>query len=181
MGFLVPLTLFGWIPFVLLLFLLLPPRRAVITAFLIAWLFLPMAGYKLSGLPDYTKMSATVMGVMMAAALFDTDRILAFRPKWIDIPVILFCTSPAISSYTNGLGAYDGASEIVRQTVTWGLPYLIGRIYFSDLEGIRELAIGLFVGGLIYVPLCLVEIRLSPQLHKWTYGFYQHAFVQTIR
>ena len=59
MGFLVPLTLFGWIPFVLALFALLPPRRAVVTAFLAAWLFLPMAGYGVKGLPDYTKMSAT--------------------------------------------------------------------------------------------------------------------------
>ena len=29
MNFLVPFTLFGWIPFVILLFVLLPPRRAV--------------------------------------------------------------------------------------------------------------------------------------------------------
>src|SRR3954464_12693541 len=181
MGFLVPLTLFGWIPFVLLLFLLFPPRRAVIMAFLVAWLFLPMAGYKLPALPDYTKMSATVVGVLMAAVLFDTDRILSFRPKWIDIPIIIFCTSPAVSSYLNNLGLYDGAAEVVRQTITWGLAYLIGRVYFSDLEGIRELAIGLFIGGLVYVPLCLIEIRMSPQLHKIVYGYYQHAFVQTKR
>ena len=65
MGFLVPVTLFGWIPFVLFLFMVLPPRRAVITAFLLAWLFLPMAGYSIHGLPDYTKMSATAAGVVV--------------------------------------------------------------------------------------------------------------------
>ncbi len=181
MGFLVPFTLFGWIPFVLFLFLVLPPRRAVIAAFLIAWLFLPMAGYQVKGLPDYTKMSATCLGVMMGAALFDTDRLLGFRPKWVDLPMGLWCTSVMVSSYLNGLGLYDGCSEIVKQTITWGLPYLIGRVYFSDLEAIRELAVGIFVGGLVYVPLCWFEVRMSPQLHLWIYGFRQHSFAQQMR
>ena len=181
MGFLVPFTLFGWIPFVILLFTLMPPRRAVIAAFLLAWLFLPMAGYGVPGLPDYTKMSATTFGVLIAAALFDTDRLLGYRPKWVDIPMFLWCTSPMMSSYINGLGIYDGFSEIVRQFITWGLPYVIGRIYFSDLEGLRELAIGIFIGGVIYLPLCWWEVRFSPQMHKWIYGFRQHAFHQNQR
>lgn len=181
MGFLVPFTLFGWIPFVILLFAFLPPRRAVVTAFLLAWLFLPMAGYEVPGLPDYTKMSATTAGVLLGAAIFDADRLLGFRPRWIDIPMFAFCVSPFMSSYLNGLGMYDGVSEIVDQLVVWGLPYLIGRVYFSDLEGLRELALGLFIGGLIYVPLCLFEVRMSPQLHRWIYGFRQHSFYQNMR
>ena len=44
MTFLVDVMLYGWIPVVIYLFLVMPPRRAVISAFLIAWLFLPMAG-----------------------------------------------------------------------------------------------------------------------------------------
>ena len=47
--------MFGWIPAVLALFALFPPRRAVIISFLIAWLFLPMASFKLGGLPDYAR------------------------------------------------------------------------------------------------------------------------------
>src|SRR3954454_21379896 len=165
MGFLVPLTMFGWIPVVLFLFAILPPRRAVITAFLIAWLFLPMAGYKVRALPDYTKMTATVFGVLMAAAIFDTDRLLSFRPRWVDIPMFVFCCSPFFTSVLNhidGSGVYDGTSQLVTQFVTWGLPYLIGRVYFNDLDGLRELAIGMLIGGLIYVPFCIIEMRLSP-------------------
>ena len=51
MTILVPIALFGWIPVVLMIFSLLPPRRAVIAAFISAWLFLPMAGYSDSGVP----------------------------------------------------------------------------------------------------------------------------------
>jgi hypothetical protein len=172
MHFLVPLTLFGWIPAVIGLFMLLPPRRAVIAAFLLAWLFLPMAGYGVPGLPDYTKMSATTFGVLIGAALFDTDRLLSWRPKWIDIPMLVMCCSPLISSYLNGLGLYDGFSEVVRQFIGWGLPYIIGRVYFNDLDSLREL---------IYVPFCWLEVRLSPQLHVWVYGFRQHSFIQNVR
>ena len=61
------------------------------------------------------------------------------------------------------------------------LPYLIGRIYFSDAAGLRELAVGIFIGGLVYIPFCLYEIRLSPQLHRIVYGYHAHSFAQTYR
>jgi hypothetical protein len=61
------------------------------------------------------------------------------------------------------------------------LPYVIGRVYFSDLEGMRDLAVGMFIGGLIYVPLCLLEVRISPQLHLLVYGYNQHSFWQNVR
>jgi len=37
------------------------------------------------------------------------------------------------------------------------------------------------LGGLVYIPLCLYEMRASPQLHRLVYGFHQHEFQQTIR
>ena len=170
----VPIALYGWIPVVLLFFAVLPARRAVIVAFLASWLFLPVAGYSLPGLPDYTKMTATSYGVMLGVVLFDSGRVMRFRFSWIDLPMLVWCLSPFASSISNGLGPYDGLSGVMSVTIKWGVPYLIGRLYFSDIEGLRELAIGVFVGGLIYVPFCLYEIRFSPQLHKLVYGFFPH-------
>jgi hypothetical protein len=181
MTLLVPIMMFGWIPIVVGLFSKLPPRRAVITSFLFAWLFLPMASYHVTGFPAYTKMSATCCGVFIGAAIFDYKRIVSFRPKLIDLPTIIWCLCPFISSLTNGLGIHDGFSAVFVQTVTWGFPYIIGRLYFTDLESLNEFAIGIFIGGLIYMPLCLYEIRMSPQLHSMFYGFTQHSFAQTIR
>ena len=37
------------------------------------------------------------------------------------------------------------------------------------------------IGGLVYSIPMLIEIRFSPQLNMWIYGYYQHDFVQTIR
>ncbi|MBW1722878.1 MAG: O-antigen ligase domain-containing protein [Deltaproteobacteria bacterium] len=181
MNLFVHIAMFGWIPVVIALFSRLRPRHAVIVSFLTAWLFLPNASYSLAGLPDYTKMSATCWGILLGALLFDRKHLFSFRVRWVDLPMIVWCLCPAASSLSNGLGLYDGLSSALRQTVTWGLPYMTGRIYFKDLEGLREFALGIFIGGLIYVPLCLYEIRMSPQLHYILYGFYQHSFVQTFR
>ncbi len=181
---LVPITMFGWIGVVLLLFWRLSPQKAIITAFVIGWLFLPMAKYELPG-PDYTKASATCLSVLLAAMIFDSKRLLSlsFCPSVVDIPMLVWCLCPLASAISNGpdLTLYDGLSAVFEQVVTWGLPYLIGRIYLGHLVGLRGLTYGIFVGGLLYIPLCWIEMRFSPQLHHWIYGYFQHDFGQTIR
>lgn len=179
---LVPLVMFGWIPAVLYLFVRYPPRRAVIISFVVAWLFLPQAGYPLPGLPDYTKMSATCYGILLATFVYDSGRFGAFKPGWLDIPMGIWCLSPMASSLANNLGAYDGFSTSMDQFVTWGLPYFLGRLYLGNLLGLQQLAIAIFAGGLAYAPLCLLESRISPQLHRLVYGFHASLdFSQTVR
>ncbi len=159
-----------WMPAVLPLFSVMTTRRTVILAYILAWLFLPNGAFSLPGLPDYTKVTATSMGVVLGGLLFDPRPLFALRPGWHDIPMLILCACPFASSLTNDLGAYDGTSAVVSQLITFGLPYLVGRAYLNDPEGIRDLAIGIVVGGLIYVPLCLWEMRMSPQLQATLYG-----------
>jgi hypothetical protein len=181
MTILVPIMLFGWIPVVLALCAMMPTRRAVVASFVIAWSFLPMYSYHIPGIPAYNKMSATCCGVLLAAVLLDFGRLFAFRPSWMDIPMTVWCLCPIASSLSNGLGLYDGVSTAFAQTVAWGVPYFIGRLYLGDLRGLRELAMGIFAGGVTYVPLCLFEIRMSPQLHRMLYGYHANDFGQTMR
>lgn len=168
---LVPIALFGWIPFSLALFLMLPVRRAIIISLLGGWLFLPETGYWQPGVPEYTKAVACVIGAVLGAAIFDFKRLKSFRVSWVDVPMAVWLVCPVFSSLSNGLGVYDGVTEVLDQLLKWGLPYFLGRIYFDDLESVRELAVAVVIGGLIYVPFCLYEIRMSPQLHKMVYGF----------
>ncbi|MFI5321718.1 MAG: hypothetical protein ACHQ6V_19250, partial [Myxococcota bacterium] len=56
-----------------------------------------------------------------------------------------------------------------------------GRTYFSDDDGLRELARGIAIGGLLYMPLCLFEVRFSPQLHTKIYGFLTTPFYMVLR
>ena len=69
----------------LVLFAILPPRRAVLVGLLGGWLFLPVARYELSGLPDYSKFSAISFGLLLGIFLFDLRRLLEFRPRWVDV------------------------------------------------------------------------------------------------
>jgi hypothetical protein len=176
----VHIVMIGWIPVVIGLFSVLKPRHAVITSFLFAWLFLPNVEYNIHLL--HNKMEITCWGIFIATAIFDMNNLAKIKLRALDIPIIIWCLCPIASSLSNGYGIYDAMAIFLRQTATWGFPYFIGRVYFNSLEGLKELAIGIFIGGMIYVPFCLFEIRMSPKLHYMLYGFYQDdAFDQTRR
>ncbi len=177
------LVMLLWLPAALLLFRFFSSRKAVIICFLVAWLFLPQrAGYLLPGLPDYARISATCYSILLATFLFDSQRLKSFKFSWIDIPMLVWCVCSLITSISNGLGAYDGFSNVVSTTVKYGIPYFLGRIYLNDLAGLRLLAISMFISGLVYAPLCWFESVMSPQLHRLVYGYHGiHEFNQSIR
>jgi hypothetical protein len=170
-----------WIPIILYLFQRYPAQQAVIIGFITAWLFLPQAEFPLPGLPDYTKISATCYGVLLASVIYDFKRFKRFQFSLIDLPMLIWCICPFFSSLSNDLGIYDGIAAIVSQTITWGIPYFLGRIYLDNLAGLSKLAFGIFIGGIVYIPLCLIEVRFSPQLHRIVYGYHAHSFAQTMR
>jgi len=177
----VPVAMFGWIPIVLILFSRLKARTAASVAFVAGWMFLPVAAFKLPALPDYTKTTATCVGILLGAWLFDKQRFSQFRLSPADLPMLAWCTAPFFSSVFNDLGPYDGLSQTMYQSITWGLPYYIARIYFADTEAMKTLALAIFIGSIVYIPFCWFELIMSPQLHRMTYGFHQHNFLQTLR
>lgn len=175
------LALYGWLPFVALLFGLLPPRLAVLTACIGGVLFLPMGGYQFaSGLPVYDKITLPAFGTLVVAAIFDAKRFTAFRPKLFDVVPVLMVLQALVSSLLVGNGIAS-LQTLIDESMRWLAPYLLGRLYFSDLRGLRDLAMGIVIGGLIYVPLCAYELRMSPVLHTRVYGFHQHSFMQARR
>ncbi|WP_199322245.1 O-antigen ligase domain-containing protein [Leptolyngbya sp. FACHB-321] len=57
------------------------------------------------------------------------------------------------------------------RTVEWGGPYFLGRIYLNNFAGLRQLAIGIFLGGLAYIPFCLFEVATHINTHGLIYRF----------
>ena len=79
-----------------------------------------------------------------------------------------------------GLRPYDAFSMVLTAIVAI-LPYLIARCYLARPEQHVLLLSGLCVAGLLYSLPALFEIRMSPQLSSWIYGFLNQPFRNTIR
>ena len=164
------IALFGWIPAVFVMFALLPGRQAVAIAVIGAWLLLPPYVIPISSFPDYSKNTAATIGMMLGTFFFGSDRVLAFRPRWFDLPMLAWCLCGVVTSLQNGLGIYDGLSNALYQFIYWGLPYLLGRLYLSDAGGLSSFAVAMVIGGFACVLPCLWEVRMSPQLLGDIYG-----------
>ena len=159
-----------WFPTVIAMFALMKPRRAVIGAFVFGYLLLPDMNIHLHTVPDINKVSITGVSVILGSLIFDGLKLFTIRPRLIDLAAITLCFVPVITSHTNDLGIMDGLATSSTIVTRWGLAYWIGRAYFTDWESTRELAMGIIIGGLVYVPLCWWEIRMSPRLHGQIYG-----------
>ena len=178
---LVPLMLFGWIPVTVLSFFLFKPHQAVLFSVIGGWLFLPMAVYDLQGLPAYSKVTAISVGLVLGGRISGQRQVVTFTWKLYDLPVIIYCISSIAISLSNHLGFYDGLAGFLSRAIWLGIPYLAGRVYFNSSDKLRDLCKGIILGGLLYVPFCLYEMRMSPQLHNMIYGYFQHSFIQHAR
>ena len=182
-------ALFAWIPIGLLLFYRYPARVAILITFIGGWAVLPTANFvptdaefpywiMSASLPaSYFLTKATITGLTALAGvlLFDPRSLRRFRISAWDLPMILWCAVPLLSGLANH-GAYhealrDGLRGALYQSLAWGVPYLLGRLYFADDMSLRLAAKGLVIAGLCYVPICLVEIIAGPQLYAHVYGY----------
>lgn len=171
-----------WLALVSVLFVRTTPRRAVLAGLIGGWLFLPNLNVLVVGaLPDLNKASITSLGLCAAVLVFDRTRILFLRPRWFDVPMLIWCIEPFITALVNGLSVYEAISSVIHNTLIWGMPYLLGRIYLTDRAGWRDLAVAIFLGGLAYLPLCWFEILAGPQLATLVYGYVPTAVETAFR
>ena len=61
------------------------------------------------------------------------------------------------------------------------LALTLGRRFLSGEDGHRALLVVLLTAGLLYSLPTLVEVRLSPQLHRIVYGYFPHDWLQHLR
>ena len=177
-----PIALIGWIAVVIALFNTHTPRKATIIAVMGAFLFLPMSLIDLPLLPSLNKTTSISFGIVLGELLSGSRQKNPFKLSGFDVPMVLWCfLSPLLTSLSNGLGLYDGFSNILANFFSWGVIFWAGRRYFGSPESIRDLTNAILIGGLLYVPVVLFEVRMSPKLHLSIYGFFQHSFDQHFR
>ena len=189
------LAFFLWIPIALWGAYRWPSAKAAALLLLIPLMFLPEQVYfKVPGLPVFTKQRIAVFWLSVGVLLFHRDRIRSVRlGRWVKLSMLLLVAGNVITVFTNSdpirYGVvhipahvpYDAIHAIVQDAFDYLLPVFFGAAMFKDRQELRTLLRIVAGAGLVYSILQLVEIRFSPQLHNWVYGFFQHSFSQTIR
>lgn len=78
------------------------------------------------------------------------------------------------------LSLYD-ASSMIMNALVMVLPFLLGQRYLGAPQAQISLLRVFCVSGLLYSLPILLEIRLSPQLSRWVYGFLAQKFSMAMR
>ncbi|WP_157935861.1 hypothetical protein [Paracoccus zhejiangensis] len=83
-------------------------------------------------------------------------------------------------SYRPGMQISDVVANAMLQLIEL-IPFFIGFSLLSTPHQTRKLLVALMIAVLIYSMPMLLEVRLSPQLNTWIYGYFQHEFAQVMR
>src|SRR5262249_37385285 len=80
-----------------------------------------------------------------------------------------------------GLTLKDMISIGIKDFLKIGVPFFLGRAVLQSARDARDLLAAYVIGGLIYSPLIAIEIRMSPQIHNWIYGYMPHYISTALR
>lgn len=178
----------------LALFLRMPPRKAVTACILLASMFLPVrGGWDLPLLPPIDKNTAGVLTAFLGCLWMGRRQLLAASPgRGLDLWILVLAVGAIGTTLTNhepiyarihvpGLGLRDILSMVVRDLLAYGLPFFMGKALIRTPEALRDLLRAFVWAGIVYSLLALVEMRLSPQMHLWIYGFHANRFITAYR
>ncbi|MGB0911955.1 MAG: hypothetical protein ACPGSW_00120 [Phaeobacter italicus] len=139
-------------------------------------------------------LTVVLLCVLMAQRASQTPNQAGWMPKsnLARLLIVALIVSPFATSLTNpdplvyevkrlpALRLYDGFSTAIIAALTV-LPALVGRKYFARPDMHRLILIVLCLTGCAYTILALYEVRFSPQINRWFYGFTSHMWVQHVR
>jgi hypothetical protein len=183
-----------WPVVILALFASLRPTHALIWSLLGGYLLLPVnTGFDLPGVPALDKTSIPSVTALIGALIFVGARAVRLpREWWLMMLMVLYVISPMLTVLTNpdslvfgdlvlpGLKPYDAASAAASKGIDL-IPFLLGYNMLRTARSQDYLLWALVAAMLFYSLLIIIEIRLSPQLHTWIYGFFPHSFDQQMR
>ncbi|MFT6674475.1 MAG: hypothetical protein ACJAVM_000658 [Sulfitobacter sp.] len=199
------LMLLIWPLVCLALFRKLPLQRALIWSVLGGYLALPpLTEFNLPLVPAMDKVSIPNLSVLLILLFSLKEKLNIWPQTWIGrllvaglvlsaIPTVMTNGDPILFEVLRnadpivfivdqlpGQSIRDVGSVLIAQVLTL-VPFLLARQFLADEKGLHEILLALMIGGLIYSIPSLIEIRLSPQMNVWIYGFFQHSFEQMMR
>ena len=161
------------------------PAVAVLGSFLGGWILLPVGSYPPGAadavfpywiiglaLPSdmlLTKAVAAPAAAFLGVLRFDGHALARLRPVWLDAPIVLWCLWPAVSAAFAAEPRPMPLLAVGYLAAAWGLPWLLGRLYFASPEGRLLLVKGLVLSALACLPFSLVEGALGPVVYDAVY------------
>ena len=161
------------------------PAVAVLGSFLGGWILLPVGSYPAGSadavfpywiiglaLPSdmlLTKAVAAPVAAFLGVVLFDRPALARLRPVWLDAPIVLWCLWPALAAAFAVEPRPAPLLAVGYLAAAWGLPWLLGRLYFASPEGRLLLVKGLMLSALACLPFTLIEGALGPVVYDAVY------------
>jgi hypothetical protein len=187
-----------WIPFGIALFFAMKPDKAARITIFGGLLFLPeLVNFSIPMVPPLGKQAIPFLTVLIGYTLRSPRRVWRLpRERWVLAVMLIMVLDGLGIALTNrdtlvvgvyqtkvlpGLTVKDGMFVAARTIFQMGIPFFLGSVVVREASDLEDLFRFLVKAGLIYSIFALFEMRASPQLHKWVYGYYQHEFGQTIR
>lgn len=205
------LALLAFVPLSLLVFAAVPRHRVVASVFGVymgGLLFLPeAAAFDFPLVPPLDKNSFAAIMALTGAFIFERKRLIQAKPfRGVDIFFLIVIAGDIGTALTNpdvlifgeerfspdgyqygfrvvleSLRPYDIISMAIRDVLSTYIPFFLGRALFRSTDQAETFLKGVVIACLIYVPFMLIEMRLSPQFHNWTYGFTPNKFLHAMR
>lgn len=189
------LVLAAWPLVMVALFRLLPPGRALVWSLLGGYLLLPPhpTAFDFPLMPPLSKLTLpNVMALIIVMVMVRPKLELLPRSTIGKVLTLTFVFCPVFTVLTNpepvifatgglrGLHLMDVVALVINQAILL-ISYLLARQLLNTKEDLRDLLIAMMIAGVAYGFPMLLEVRLSPQINTWVYGFFQHSFEQAIR
>jgi len=161
----------------------------------LGYLILPVnTAIDLPAIPPLSKEALSSIAALSGLILIKRVKVHLFTSNKLFsvVLIILVVVLPFLTVITNfdpvyngqvwvkGLALYDAFSMSINRYLHY-LPLIIGFSIIRTHKDHVDLFKVIFLLGLIYIFPALFEIRMSPQLHTWIYGFFPHSFIQQIR
>ena len=171
-----------------------PVGQATIWAILGAYLLLPVrTEIKFDMVPVLDKNSIPNLAALLGCVLFAPRLPKIFRGFGLtEVLLLILLLSPFVTAMFNtdpirigeillpGSTPYDALSSAVSEFL-FILPFFFGREFLRRPEDNVLVLRFLVIAGLAYSLPMLFEIRMSPQLHTWIYGYFPSNFSQQWR
>lgn len=182
------LALIAWIIAGASLFMLTTPTRAFILAYTMGILVLPVESIQLGQgtiILTYSlridKYVACHLAVLIGTVLFCPQLLSRLRLGLIDAIYGAMLAGIILTYMVVEHDLKTGFSNAVSAFIAYYPAIVFARIYITSLADLNIVMRTLVGAAVIYGVICLIEVRISPQIHRLLYGYFQHSFAQFIR